>query len=469
MKRAVIFGAGVNGEKVFNNYKNQYNIIGFFDNNSAKQNTVFCGKEVYAPFSNKFKNEISDNDFCIIISFYDISYSIIEQLKSFDIENDVYWFNDDALYRVYPNNENLIRCNRCVMDNFSDPTITFDENGYCDYCSTQLKRKDEVYFPNEIGEKKLQELIKTVKEENKNNKYDCLIGVSGGLDSSYLTYLANKWGLRAICIQIDDGFYTDISKNNIDKLIKATGFKFIPIIPDEKQYNALTKAYLKAGVPNISAPQDNVLVASLFKFAKEHNIRYFFSGNNFALESIAQRGEVINTTLDIDNMKNIHSKFGTEPIDRLDLTSPSEVSRLIAEFGIEIITPLNFIDYNRDRAFKELHNFCNFEYYGGKHLENILTAFYILYWCPKKFGVDFRVNYLSSMIVSGQLEREEALRLLEEPLYDENIMAGYISVIKAKLNISDDEFEDIMASETKHHLDYDVVQCSHCKNASANK
>lgn len=347
-------------------------------------------------------------------------------------------------------------CKRCIMDNASDETIQFDENGYCNYCNTAYSQiNTTVYFPNETGARKLKEMLAEIKEHGKNRSYDCLMGISGGLDSCYLAYLGYKWGLRILAVHIDDGFDTEICKSNIKKLIAATGIKLLTIKPDAVQFNDLSKAYLKAGVPNIAVPQDNVLFAFLYDCARKYKLKYFLSGGNFALECILQRGNT-HSAYDVVNLKDIHKKFGTEKINKLKFISVNERGIDLYLRKIKTLRPLDYIEYNRDRAFQELKDFCGFEYYGRKHLENIFTAFAQLYWFPKKFGVDKRRSHLSSMIVSGQLSRENALKLMEEPMYEESMMAEYIRIIKDRLKISDEEFNSIMAAEPHAHSDYKV-------------
>lgn len=351
--------------------------------------------------------------------------------------------------------QKIRRCTRCIMDDSSDKTITFDKYGVCNYCTNAFDNIGEVYFPNKEGEKRLNHLLSQIKEHGKGKKYDCIMGLSGGLDSSYLAYLGHKWGLRVLAVHIDDGYDTDISKRNLERLIRATGFDYEVVVPDAEQFNDLTLAYMKAGVPNIAIPQDNVLFAFLYKKMKQHGIKYFLSGGNFALEWILQRGNTYKA-FDVVNIKDIHKRFGTKPIDKLEFLSTTQ--RGIDNFilGIKSPRPLNYIDYNRDRAFKELKDFCGFEYYGRKHLENILTAFIQLYWFPKKFGVDKRTSHLSSMIVSGQMTRDEALKELSEPIYDENVMNSYISLLKERLGITQEEFDTIMNAPTHQHEEYKV-------------
>lgn len=349
---------------------------------------------------------------------------------------------------------NFQRCTRCVMDNKSDKSIRFDSNGYCNYCTDALKRINEVYFPNREGERKLKRLIERLKEENKNKKYDCIMGISGGLDSSYLAYLgAVKWGLRILAIHVDDGYDTEISKKNIKKLCDAANIELVNIVPDSKQFNELTRAFILAKVPNLAIPQDNVLFANIYKFIKEQGIRTFLSGGNFALESILQQGNTHNN-LDVRNIKDINRVFGRDKTDKLDFLTllKRDVESIILK--VESPRPLNYIDYNRERALKELYDFCGFEYYGSKHLENILTKFTQVYWLYHKFNVDKRTSHLSSMIVSNQMSREEALNLLKIPIYDEEDMQKEIDLILSKIDISRNEFEKIMKEPVNQHIDF---------------
>ena len=172
----------------------------------------------------------------------------------------------------------IIRCKRCVMDNSSDANISFDQNGYCNYCTKALSEiNTTTYFPGEKGKEKLESMLKKIKEENKDKPYDCVMGISGGLDSAYLAYLGYKWGLRILAVHIDDGFDTEISKENIRRLCEAAHIELRTIKPDAEQFNALTVAYMKAGVPNLAVPQDNVLFAFLYDTVKKEKLKYFLS------------------------------------------------------------------------------------------------------------------------------------------------------------------------------------------------
>lgn len=347
-------------------------------------------------------------------------------------------------------------CTRCVMDNTSDETIIFEKDGTCNYCNYALSRKEQVYFPNDLGNKKLKEMINLLKSEGKGKKYDCLMGISGGLDSAYLAYLgAEQWGLRILAIHIDDGFNTEVASQNIEKLCnKYNNIDLIIEKPNEKQYMNILKSFLRAGVPSLALPQDNVLQAYLNIYAKKYNIKYFLSGANFALESILQRG---NAHIAADNVhiQDIHKIFGEIPLTSLPLITLFE--RYIGQryiSGIKTLRPLDYIEYNREQAIQELSENVGFNYYGGKHYESIFTKFVQVYYLPKKFNVDKRSSHYSSLIVSNQMTREEALKELEKPLFEEGQMEKDIELILNKIGMDRDEFERIMNEKGRSHSEY---------------
>lgn len=340
------------------------------------------------------------------------------------------------------------------MDSEGDPTIQFQNDGTCNYCNYALDRMEEVYFPNAIGEKKLKKTIEQIKSEGKGHEYDCIMGLSGGLDSAYLAYLGSKkWGLRILGVHIDDGFDSPIATTNIQNLCHHCEIKLITRPVKQDQFIDLTKSFLLADLPGICIPQDNVLVAALFQIADKHKIQYFLSGTNFALESILQRGNMHNAS-DIVHIKDIQKKFGTLSIDELPLLSLFD--RYIKYKYIKnqkYIRPLDWIDYNRDRAIEELKS-VGFNYYEGKHYESILTRFLQVYYLPKKFNIDIRKSHISSLIISGQITRDEALMEISKPLYDEEKMQSDIDFVLGNLKLSRKEFDAIMSHEPKKHSDY---------------
>lgn len=341
------------------------------------------------------------------------------------------------------------------MDNDHDSYIQFDEKGVCNYCKTALENKELVYFPGEKGKEKIDALVRQLKKEGKGKPYDCMMGISGGLDSSYLAMLGYRWGLRILGVHVDDGFDEDVATENIQKLCNACHIDLVTITPDAEQYNDLTRAFFLAEVPNVAMPQDNILFACLYDYAKKYHIKTFLSGGNFALESILKRSEPVNV-YDMRNIRDIHRKFGTKPMDKLPFLT--NYQRVFDRYlhGINSKRPLNYIDYNRERAIQELKDFCGFQYYEMKHCENKLTKLIQLYWLPLKYHNDKRHSHFSSMIVSGQMTRDEALEELKKPLYNKESMERDIEIVLQKLDLDRETFDALISREGKKHSDYNT-------------
>lgn len=352
--------------------------------------------------------------------------------------------------------QGTLRCARCVMDDASDGVITFDESMLCNYCSNALKRPQNGWTQEEKTQR-LESLLQEMRSAGRDNQYDCIMGLSGGLDSSYLAMLGSMWGLRVLAVHIDDGFDSEVSKRNIRRLVAATGFDYLTIKPDAQQYAELTKAYMYAGVPNLAVPQDNLLFTFLHQKAMQFGITYFASGGNFASESVLQRGNT-HTAYDIVNIRDINRRFGAASLDKLALMSTHQRLMDAISGRLKTVRPLDLIDYRTDQALRELSDFCGFEYYGTKHLENRLTEFIQLYWFYEKFGVDKRTSHLSSLIVSGQLTRDEALLELEKPVYEDQQMEECISVVTDRLNLDRSELDRMMAMPPRQHSDYAVEE-----------
>jgi N-acetyl sugar amidotransferase len=355
------------------------------------------------------------------------------------------------------------RCTRCVMDDSNDNYIHFDENGICNYCSDALALKKHVYFPNTEGDTKLNNLVSDLKTKGKGKKYDCLMGISGGLDSSYLAYLGYKWGLRILAVHIDDGFDTKIATENIRKLCDACKIELITIKPDAEQFNDLTKAFIMAEVSNIAIPQDNILFAYLYHYAKKYKINTFLSGGNFSLESILKQDGGSNA-YDLSFIRDIHKKYGTKAIDKLIFLSNFRRMTDKYIYRIKSVRPLNYINYNKERALKELQDFCGFEYYGAKHCENTFTKIAQLYWLVEKFKNDKRTSHFSSMIISDQMSRDDAMLELQKPLYNDIEINQEIKFVLSELGLTVDEFNAIIKrpgkkdSEYKTSLSYKLVK-----------
>lgn len=348
-------------------------------------------------------------------------------------------------------------CTRCVMDDTSDATIKFMADGTCNYCNDTLARLNSEYFPNSLGKEKLDSIMTKIKEDGQGKQYDCMVGVSGGVDSSYVMYLGYKYGLRMLAVHIDDGLDTEIAVKNIDNLCKKTNTDIIMIKPDLDQYKDLIRSFFLARVPNLAMPQDNILIAALNDTAKKYDLKYSLSGANFALECILERSTGINA-LDKKHILAIHKQFGRGSIDGLRMATFYEAYIYNRYFNKTVkVLPLNLIDYNLKNVLIKLADFSDFNYYGGKHYESILTRFLQCYYLPVKYRFDKRKSHFSSMIVSGQMPREEAIKQLSHnPYVSDNLREFDFNYLADYLGMTRKEFDNLMSLSPKQHQDYPV-------------
>lgn len=258
------------------------------------------------------------------------------------------------------------RCTRCVMDNASDPTITFDAEGRCNYCTDVLRRMPTEYFPNEEGKRRLDAMVAEIKETCKNDPYDCIVGVSGGIDSSYILYWGWTQGLRMLAVHIDDGLDNPIATENLRKLVEKTGVTMVTIQPDMAEYRDVLRSLLKGSLPNLAIAQDNLIVKALQDYAKENRIRYSLDGNNIAHESILERGRGINFN-DGKFIKAVQKKFGEQPLVHTQFLTLTDRYLKRRHSGVIHLRPLNNMPYDIRSAIHALEVFCGFQYYGGKH------------------------------------------------------------------------------------------------------
>lgn len=344
-------------------------------------------------------------------------------------------------------------CSRCVMDT-SDPEISFDEHGVCNHCRHFDTVTSKRWFPNEEGKKKLEALLNHIKKEGQGNPYDCIIGLSGGVDSSYLAYKANEWGLRPLVIHVDAGWNSELAVANIEAVVKYCDYDLHTHVVDWEEMRDLQLAYLRAGVANQDVPQDHVFFASLYQFAIKNGIRFILNGGNIATESIFPKAWH-GSAMDATNLKAIHRKYGGK---RLKTYSLIGFYNLYLWYPfvkkMRTIRPLNYLDYNKERAIYELETNIGWRSYGHKHGESIFTKFFQNFYLPSRFGYDKRRPHLSSLIVSGQMNREEALLKLEEPLYDPNELETDIFYFCKKMQITRSEFEDLLSAPVHHYAEF---------------
>ena len=345
-------------------------------------------------------------------------------------------------------------CTNCVMDT-TDPEIKFDENGRCDFCNNYYNIILPSWHPDEVNEKELQTITEKIKKEGKDKKHDCIIGFSGGVDSSYLAYIAKvKLGLRPLMLSVDTGWNINVANENIDKLISALNLDLKTIVVDWEEMKDLQVAFLKSQVPYQDTPQDHAIFAGLYNYAAKHGIKYILTGGNYSTEGVKppQEWTYLN---DIRMIKDIHRKFGKQPLNTFPLCGMFKYRIYYKYFkGTRVIRPLNMVPYHKEEAIALLEREFGWKTYENKHYENIFTRFFEGYWLPKKFGYDKRKCYFSSEILSEQMAREEAIEKLKQQPYDEKTAMQDLEYITEKLDMKKDEFLKLMNGQNKTFRNY---------------
>lgn len=346
-------------------------------------------------------------------------------------------------------------CTNCVMDT-SDSSISFDENGVCDHCNNFYKNTLPGWHTDEKGWQSLHKIVEKIKKEGKGKDFDCIIGMSGGIDSSYLTYIAKeKMGLRPLVFHVDAGWNSQQAVNNIEKLVDGLGLDLFTEVIDWEEMRDLQLAFFKAGVPHIDTPQDHAFFATMYNFAEKHKIKYILTGANFSTECVRNPIEWMYYQTDLFQLKDIHNRFGQRPLINFPLTNILRHKVYLRYLkGIKVVAPLNFVPYVKEEAMQLLINKFGWQRYAQKHFESRFTKFYEGYWLPKKFGFDTRKVQYSSLILTKQMNREEALEKLSKASYDEETIAQDFEYVATKLGISIKELEGYMNAPNKTYKDY---------------
>jgi N-acetyl sugar amidotransferase len=346
-------------------------------------------------------------------------------------------------------------CANCVMDT-SDPKITFDRRGWCDHCNTFYKQVLPKWRPNEEGRKILEKKVAKIKKAGQGRDFDCIIGISGGADSSYLTYLAKeRLGLRPLVFHVDGGWNSQIAVNNIEKLIDKLGLELFTEVIDWKEMRDLQLAFFKSGVPHIDLPQDHAFFATMYKFAEKHGVKYILTGGNISTECVRNPLDYFYYGTDLWQIRDIHGRFGQVPLATFPLSGILRHKVYLRYFrGIEVVKPLDYLPYIKKDAMRLLSEKFGWLVYPRKHFESRFTKFYEGYWLPIKFGFDTRRVQYSSLILTGQMTREEALADLARSPYDQQTIAHDFEYISTKLGISVAELQGYMEAPTKSYKDY---------------
>lgn len=346
-------------------------------------------------------------------------------------------------------------CTNCVMDT-TDSAIVFDDKGVCDHCNTFYSKVKPNWHTDERGRAALDRMVEKIRADGQGKDFDCIIGMSGGIDSSYLTYAAKELlGLRPLVFHVDAGWNSQIAVNNIERVVDGLGLDLFTEVIDWEEMKDLQRAFFRSGVPHIDTPQDHAFFATMYKFALEHGVRNILTGANLSTECIRNPIEWMYYQSDSRQMRNIHCRFGEKPLRNFPVTSILWHKVWLPYVrGIEVLRPLNFIPYIKIEARQLLMDRFGWQPYPQKHFKSRFTRFYESYWLPERFGYDVRKVQFSSLIVTDQMTREEALAELGKPSYDKETIGQEIEFVANKLNIGIEELMSYMTLPKKTYRDY---------------
>ena len=351
----------------------------------------------------------------------------------------------------------------------TDSAIAFDERGVCDHCTTFYRDVLPNWHTDERGRRELDALVARIKRAACGKQYDCILGISGGVDSSYLTYIAKvELGLNPLVFHVDAGWNSQEAVNNIERLVDQLGLDLYTEVINWEEMRDLQLAFFKSGVSHIDAPQDHAFFSTMYKFAEQHDVKYILTGANYSTEGIRNPIEWMYYQSDSIQLRDIHRRFGTRPLTSFPTTSILRHKLYLQFFkGIRAVRPLNYVPYRKQDAVDLLVAKFGWQPYPQKHFESRFTKFYEGYWLPAKFGYDVRRVQFSSLIVTGQMTRDEALEKLRTPPYDELTVKQEFEFVANKLGISTGELECYLRGPGKTYRDYRSQETIYAVGASA--
>ena len=340
------------------------------------------------------------------------------------------------------------------MDSYQDPEFSVDSQGICLYCQQSDTLRDRLPKTPEEAQQRISRQVEKIKAAGKGKDYDCVLGISGGVDSSFVTHLASEHKLRPLVVHLDNGWNSEIAVSNIKNLLDACKFDLYTIVIDWEEFKDLQRSFFKASVIDIELLTDHAMYAAIYQIARKESISFSLVGCNSATEThLPSTWNWYKN--DLKNIKAIQSKFGTRPIKTLP--TMAFWSRLVYDKFGGLCKPLAILEdtiYRRDDAISLLTEKYGYRSYGNKHFESVFTKFYQAYVLPEKFGIDKRKSHLSSMVCNNELSREGALKILETPAYDPEELRKDRAFVLKKLGFSEDEFSSIMKAPRVDHEFY---------------
>ncbi len=346
-------------------------------------------------------------------------------------------------------------CTKTVMDS-SDSRISFDDSGVCDHATDFLANTLPSWNHGVGHSDKLSSIVADIKRSGLNRDFDCILGLSGGVDSSYMLHLAVKvFDLRPLVFHVDGGWNSELAVHNIHVLVDKLGLDLFTEVINWEEMRDFQLAWFKAGVPHLDLPQDHAFIATLYKFADQHNIRYILNGGNISTECVRNPMEFFYYGTDMIHIRDIIRRFGTVDMKTYPFSSILRHKVYLRYFRrIKVVRPLNYRPYNKNNAIELLEREYGWRRYPQKHFESRFTKFFESYWLPERFGFDPRRVQFSSLILTGQMSRDEALSQLEKPSYDSTTIKQDYEYVATKLRISTDELNQYFTMPKKFYWDY---------------
>lgn len=348
---------------------------------------------------------------------------------------------------------NYRQCSITVMDNIADPDISFDEKGICNYYYDYKAAEAGTVLTGEAGKKKIEELVSQIKAAGNGKPYDCLIGLSGGVDSTYVAYLVKQLGLRPLAVHLDNGWNSELAVKNIENIISKLNIDLYTLVINWEEFKDIQLSYLKASVVDIEVVSDHAIFATMYKLAKEKNIGHIISGTNIVTEHIMPQSWLYKK-MDFANLKDIHDKYGKVKLKTYPTMDFKKYVYYSAVLRLNPVSILNYVPYNKATIKEIIKKELDWRDYGGKHYESVFTKFYQAYILPEKFKIDKRKAHLSTLICSGQITKEQALQELGQPLYKPDELRQDKEYVIKKFGMTEAAFDTIMQTPPRKHEEF---------------